>query len=181
MQIRTIRTNDTRPWTEHIARNRGVESSKGEYIFLIDIDYIIPKETIEKALDFNGDRMPIKRRFGVLDENGNILNDYKTIKSWGVKDRWLRKDYIPGHRSQFLMRKDLFWQLGGYNEALDGKWFFTGGAGERFWRQWQRLERKGGVSMSENTLDVFMFPFGKFCESKDRENPFGLFHNLKRI
>jgi len=176
MQIKIIRTNDTRPWTEHIARNIGVKSAKGDYVLLIDVDYIIPKKTIEKALTFTGDRMPIRRRFGVLNQDGDILYDYDTLKHWGVKDRWLRKDCIPGHRSQFLMRKDLFWKLGGYDESLDGKWHYVGGAGQRFWRAWQASE----LEMSEDVLDVFMFPFGKFCNSEDRENPFGLFHELKR-
>ena len=69
-----------------------------------------------------------------------------------------------GHRSQFLMKKKLFWKMGGYNENLDGKWRRTGGAGEKFWRRWQRFEKYGRVCMDDDKLDVFMFPVGKFCD-----------------
>ena len=62
------------------------------------------------------------------------------------------------------MKAKLFWDMGGYNELLDGKWRRTGGAGERFWRKWQRLERRGKVRMDDDKLDVFMFPVGQFCD-----------------
>ena len=164
MQIKIIRTNDTRPWTEHKARNIGARHASGEYLLMIDVDYVIPKETIEKALKFTGQRMGIKRRFGVLDKNGDIADDSKTFAKWGLKSRWIRKREVAGHRSQFLMEKKLFWKMGGYNESLDGKWRRTGGAGERFWRRWQRLERHGKVHMDSDKLDVFMFPVGQFCD-----------------
>ena len=131
---------------------------------MIDIDYVIPKETIDKALGFTGQRMAIRRRFGVLDRNGDIVDDSQTLRKWGLKERWIRKREVAGHRSQFLMKNELFWEMGGYNEELDGKWHITGGAGEKFWRKWQRLERHGKVVMDKNKLDVFMFPVGKFCD-----------------
>lgn len=163
MQITIIRTNDTRPWTEHKARNIGVRAAKGDYLLMIDADYIIPKNTIEKALQFKGQRMSIKRYFGVLDKNAEIKTDKATLKKWGLKDRWIRKGRAPGHRSQFLMPSKLFWEMGGYNEALDGKWRLTGGAGEKFWRKWQRLEANGKVKTDSELLNVYMFPVGKFC------------------
>jgi len=164
MQIKIIKTNDTRPWTEHKARNIGAKAAKGDYLLMIDIDYIIPKKTIEKALKFTGQRMSIKRCFGVLDRNAEIKDDSATLAKWGLKSRWIRKGWVKGHRSQFLMLKKLFWEMGGYKEDLDGKWRLTGGAGEKFWRKWQRFEKRGKVVMDKNQLDVFMFPVGKFCD-----------------
>jgi len=166
MQIKIIRTNDTRPWTEHKARNIGARIAKGDYLLLIDIDYIIPKDTVLKAMKFTGDRMAIKRRFGVLDKHGDIKDDLTSLRKWGLKERWVRKGEVEGHRSNFLMNKDLFWKMGGYNEALDGKWRRTGGAGEKFWRHWQRMEQQCQVKLDAETLNVFMFPNGKYCDSE---------------
>ena len=166
MQIKIIRTNDNRPWTEHKARNIGARVAKGDYLLMIDVDYIIPRETIEKALKFSGQRMAIKRRFGVLNKNGDIKNDSKTLKKWGLKNRWIRKGEVAGHRSQFLMESNLFWDMGGYNDTLDGKWRRTGGAGEKFWRKWQKLEKRGTVKTDKEKIYVFMFPVGKFCDSE---------------
>jgi len=164
MQIKIIRTNDTRPWTEHKARNIGARHARGEYVLMIDMDYIIPKETIKKALKFTRQRMAIRRCFGVLDEKGDITTDSGTLRKWGLKERWIRKREVGGHRSQFLIKKRLFWDMGGYNENLDGKWRRTGGAGEKFWRKWQRIEKRGRVKTDKDKLDVFMFPVGKFCD-----------------
>jgi hypothetical protein len=175
MKIRIIQTNDNRPWTEHIARNIGAAAAVGEYLFMLDVDYIIPKETIEKALGFRGDRMSIRRRFGVLDKDGNVQCDDDTLRSLHVKPRWIRKVWIPGHRSQFLMRRSLFWRLGGYNGGLDGVKKRTGGAGEKFWRAWQKAEGRGKVKISDDRLEVFMFPEARWC----MEAPKNMFHELE--
>lgn len=177
--LTVYRTGDRRPWTEHIARNWGARIARGEYLLLIDIDYIVPTETIEACLSFKGDRMNFKRRFGILDENGLLRYDDDTLRAWNLKERWIQEWYFPGHRSQFLIRKDLFWKLGGYNEALDGTWRITGGAGEKFWRFWQRAERMGKVKLHPEQPTVFMFPGGKYCND-GIVNKFGMFHNLQR-
>jgi hypothetical protein len=175
MKIRVIQTNDKRQWTEHIARNIGAAAAVGEYLFMIDVDYIIPKETIAKAMSFQGDRMPIRRRFGVLDANGDIQCDPETLGRYHVKRRWIRKVWIPGHRSQFLMRRSLFWRLGGYNGGLDGVKKRTGGAGEKFWRAWQKAEGREKVRMNEDKLEVFMYPEARWCTEK----PENMFHELE--
>ena len=150
-----IRTHNYTSWTEHIARNMGARIAR-----------------------FNGDRMAFHRRFGVLDENGYLRNETTILKQYGLRNRWIRRGWVNGHRSQFLMRKDLFWRLGGYNEALDGAWRVTGGAGERFWRKWQRAEARGKVKTSPDTPTIYMFPVGKYCEPDFDES--ALFHDLHR-
>ena len=47
--LRIIRTNDKRPWTWALARNRGAKEARGEYFLMTDLDYIIPKDAIDKA------------------------------------------------------------------------------------------------------------------------------------
>ena len=142
---------------------------------MIDVDYIIPEQTIKTALSFKGDRMNFTRKFGILNEQSEIISDKESMLNYGAKPRWMKRDYVPGHRSQFLMRKDLFWKLGGYNEALDGKWRRTGGAGEKFWRVWQRAEAAGTVKMHSEKPTIFMHPTGKFTTKHN-----ALFHSLER-
>ena len=173
-------TNDKRPWSEHVARNAGAKIAQGEYLFMIDADYIIPKETIETVLNFTGDKMNFKRRFATLNEHGEIDISKKTLKSWGLTGSWLRRHYAPRHRSQYVMSKVAFNRIGGYKENLAGKAYPQGGgAGQRFYRKWQRAEADGKFKTSEEAPEIFMYPIGKYCGSTNH-NPFNLFHNLKR-
>lgn len=177
--LKIVRTGDSRLWTEHIARNRGAEAASGDYLFMADIDYIIPQWTILKVLNFNGDRMAISRSFGVLDEDGRINTESKTLRYYGLKKRWIRKRHFPGHRSQYVIRKDLFFKLGGYPEDGAGENHPNGGGpGARFWAKWRRLQRRDKVKISEETAQVFMFPCGKYAIAED---PLELFHKLPRV
>jgi hypothetical protein len=176
---RIIRTNNTTPWSEHAARNRGVEVSRGSTLFLADIDYILPRDAIMQAREFMGHRMDIRRRLGVLDETGTIKADNATLKAWKVRARWMGR-VIPGHRSQFVMARRVFDKIGGYREDLAGVTHPNGGgAGNRFHGEWRRLLREGLVTLAEERVDVLAFPSGKWCLGKD-ENPSGLFHELRR-
>ena len=174
-------TGDKRPWTEHIARNKGARLAKGEYLLIIDVDYILPKQTIMKVREFTGDKMNFKRWFGILNKNGEIDARSDALRAWGLKERWITRGWVSGHRSQFAIRKSLFEEMGGYKEELDTGTAHPlgGGAGQGFFRIWQQWEKGGRVILAEDKPTVYMFPSGKFCEGLDY-NPFGLFHNLSR-
>jgi len=167
-------THDTRPWTEHLARNKGAELSKGNYLLFTDIDYIIPRSAIEAALNFTGDRMRFTREFAILDENGNTIQDMQTLKSYGLKSDSV---VIGQHRSTYLISRDIFFSLGGYRDLTHRP--YPNYAGRDFFKRWRRLLHTGKVSYAEEIPIVYMFPNGKFCGDRDY-NPFNLFHNLKR-
>jgi glycosyltransferase involved in cell wall biosynthesis len=173
---RLIVTGDTRPWTEMVAFNRGVEHSEAEYILKADIDYIVTEQAIRAALEFTGDRMDFQRKFGVLDENGDIQDDAETLRYWGLKKKYIGKVF-KGHRNQWLMRKSVFRQLGGYNEKVAGQWL-AASADAMFFHKWKKLEATGMVIAMQHPL-LYSFPNGKHCGHLDF-NPHGLFHGLKR-
>jgi len=79
----TIRTNSKIRWNVGEARNMGAKIATGEYLFMTDIDHIISKEAIEDALKFNGNKMIFRRQIGVLDENGDVIQDPDVLKEWG--------------------------------------------------------------------------------------------------
>jgi len=174
-RVTVHRTNDTRKWTEHIARNKGAQLACGEYLLMIDIDYIVPRETILRAIEFNGERMEFDRRFGGLDEEGKLDTSIQTLAAWGLLPKWQRRR-TPNHRSQYLMHKSLFDKIGGYREDRWGKAHPRGGgAGQEFFHKWLRLN----IPLPEERPVVYMFPNGKYCGNVD-SNPFGLFHSLMR-
>lgn len=181
-RVKIVPTHDYRPWTWAVARNSGAKIARGEYLLMTDIDYIIPKEALEAALAFNGDKMRFKREFGVLDEQGQISQDPEVLKTYGlseerIKSRGLR---LPPHPNNFVMRKDLFWELGGYLEDRVGQPYPQREDGE-FKRRWMSWVEQGKCQDSDYRPTLLMFPNGQFCDGGDVDSdPLNLFHKLTR-
>ena len=173
-------TNDTRPWTWALARNGGAKLAKGEYFLMTDLDYIITQEAIDYALTFTGDKIRFKRQFGILDENGDFTQDVDTLLKYGLLPERVSKKglNVPPHPNNFVMRSDIFWDLGGYRED---RFMLPYPQGEDRWfkREWMKAVDKGKYQESEYRPTIYMFPNGQFCGNVDY-NPFGLFHKLSR-
>jgi hypothetical protein len=141
---------------------------------MTDIDHILSREAIEDALNFTGNKMIFRRQIGVLDEDGNITQDRDALLDWG----W-NKDSLDAsvHGNTFVMKKEVFEQLGGYEE----KSCTTGihpksrsGDDCRFNSKWNKKFRGVKPVMGR---DIYLFPTGRFHMNGDL-NPKGLFHNL---
>lgn len=178
--FRIIPTNDKRAWTVELARNMGCRLSQGEYVLMTDIDYIIPESAIFDALKLKEDKMRFKRRFGILDENGNISQDLNELRKYGLLEERIKRKgtYMPPHPNNFVMKKSTFWKLGGYREDLVERSYPNKGD-TYFKREWAKAYEKGEVTMCDYRPILLMFPNGQFCGDVDY-NPFGLFHNLSR-
>jgi hypothetical protein len=180
LPVTILATNDKRKWTWALARNAGARSAKGEYLFMFDIDHIITKECIEMARTFGGYKIQFKREFGVLTKDGNLTQDLETLVDYGfplerLKTRGLTLSPLPNN---FVMRKDIFWELGGYVEDRVER-SYPQGEDRLFKKEWNRwMERTGGNVHTERCV-MYMFPNGKTCGDVDF-NPFGLFHDTTR-
>jgi hypothetical protein len=174
------RTNDTRPWTWALARNLGARICRGEYVLMTDLDYIILPSVIEDARQFDGDRMGFKREFGILDESGEFTQDIPTLLEYGLMPSRIptRGVKMPPHPNNFVMRKDLFWEMGGYIETRIGR-DYPQGEDRLFKKRWMQFVGAGKAAGADYRPMLYMFPNGQFCGDVDY-NPHGLFHNLSR-
>lgn len=175
-----VETNDKRPWTWALARNKGAKEAKGKYLLMTDVDYIIPKKSIEDALAFDGDYMGFRREFGILDVFGYLYQNKKLLKQYGLPDKRMKERgfKLAPHPNNFVIRKELFFEMGGYREDLIGKDYPQG---EDNWFKKTRHQwiKDGKLIQSEHRPLLYMFPNGRYCGDVDY-NPFGLFHNLSR-
>jgi len=175
-------TNDFRKWTSSLARNTGAKLAKGKYLFMTDGDYIISRKAVERARRFNGDRLGCRREFGVLTEDGELTQDHSVLLEYGLIPSRIRNrgTKIPPHPNNFVMRKTLFEEMGGYDEERILSMDYPQREDTLFKRKLRRLTNEGKVKMSHEERPVlFMFPNGQFCGDVDY-NPFGLFHDLTR-
>ena len=178
--LKIERTHDTRPWTWALARNKGAKLARGEYLLMTDLDYIISREAIKSALQFNGDKMRFKREFGVLDETGTFTQDIDVLKTYGLLPERIRTRGVKlaPHPNNFVMRKDLFFAMGGYREDCIGL-PYPQGEDTLFKQIWAEWLKAGRVKDHDYRPTIYMFPNGRYCGDVD-SNPFGLFHNLSR-
>lgn len=176
-------THDFRPWTSSLARNTGAKLARGKYLLMTDGDYILTREVIMRARAFRGDRLGFRRQFAVLDEAGNFTQDAKVLLSYGLSPSRLREKGVkfPPHPNNFVMRTELFHEMGGYREDLILTRPYPQGEDRHFKKTWAQFVREGRAH--EEPVDdrptIYMFPNGQFCGDVDY-NPFGLFHSLSR-
>lgn len=176
-------TNDTRQWTSGIARNSGAKLSRGEWLFMMDGDYILTREALDIAIAFNGDRLGTRREFGVLDENGKLTQDIEVLKAWGLpEDRIrVRNKSITPQTNQFIMRKSVFFDIGMYDEKNILTHPYPQKEDNYLLKAWYNYVRTGKAKLPGDEIRplLYMFPNGRFCGDPDA-NPFGMFHTLSR-
>jgi len=174
-------TNDKRPWTQGLARNMGAKEAKGEYLFFTDIDHIITREAIDDVLKFDGDRMMFIRYYGILDRNGNIVSDAKSMLEFGLDPSRVRtqRGFMCGgmHGNTYAIKKNIFYRIGGYDPRDCQLMFHTGADDRRFNNKYNDLTATEGIQNPIIGSKIYFYPVGKFRTDGDN-NPFGLFHGL---
>jgi glycosyltransferase involved in cell wall biosynthesis len=174
-------THETRPWTSSIARNRGAKLARGRNLILVDVDYILTEKLIMAVREFTGQRMQFAREFGVLDEDGNFTQDKEALLGYGLLPKRYeeRGAKVPPHPNAYAMNRDVFWELGGYDEGLVLRRQYPQGEDNLFKRRWAQWQAAGKGHTDAYRPMIYMFPCGQFCGDVDY-NPHDLFHDLSR-
>lgn len=173
--VKIVRTHDKRPWTWALARNTGARVADGEMLLMFDLDHIITREALDFIHGYDGLKVQFKREFGVLDEDGILTQDRDVLEEYGLpKGNKLKLGPLPNN---FAMRRDLFWELGGYREDLVEKPYPQGE--DRAFRSVWRTFDPDGAKVCTHRPTMYMFPNGKYLGDVDAD-PQGLFHTLTR-
>lgn len=179
--FRLLQTNDTRLWTQGLARMEGARHAIGEYLFFTDIDHVISKAAIEASLVFTGDRMMFRREFGILTNTGRIVQNVDALLRFGLSQRIVRRRGVSAgcHMNTFLIRKSAWFEIGQYSLIRASSQKHTMGEDRDFNRRWSRAVRTGKYQAASMGPAIYVYPIGRFRDDGD-VNPFGLFHDSPR-
>jgi glycosyltransferase involved in cell wall biosynthesis len=59
--LQIVPTNDKRPWTSSLARNMGARMAQGDWCFMVDGDFILPRKAIDFAERVGGPILQVTR------------------------------------------------------------------------------------------------------------------------
>lgn len=86
-------------WNQDACRNIGVREASTRWVLLTDMDHVVPEQTWRRLMAEKL-KKPIAYRFGRVNAP--------------------RGDVYKVHPNTWAMTRDLYWQAGGYDEALAG-------------------------------------------------------------
>ena len=106
-ELRIFRIAEDRPWHQNAARNLGAKygHGTGDWLLLTDMDHVVPEDTIKALME--------KAR------NGGIYRFHR-LEAGTMKPTLDRKGLPKPHPNTWAMSRDMYWDLGGYDERTCG-------------------------------------------------------------
>jgi len=162
-----------------VARNLGAKMAKGDSILMTDIDYVIMGDSIDAGRTLKYDKQGFRRQFGVLDENGCLTQNLDVLRKHGLMEERIANGLrFSPHPNNFIMRRSVFFDIGGYRTNILEREYPSGGD-RWFKRDWSKRFAEGKVTISPERTTLYMFPNGQWCGDVDAD-PLNLFHGLSR-
>lgn len=140
--ISLYRITEDRPWHQHGARNLGAHVAATPWLFMTDMDHVVPHSTMSEtlqSLETLGSNEVLT--FGRVDAPPTL-----TWKAdhWPEFSRSRREDgTLKPHVNSFVVSKARYWKLGGYDEDYCGVY-----GTDKHWR-----DRLFGFGSIERHLD----------------------------
>lgn len=121
--LRIYRVLEDRPWHQHGARNLAAHEAVGTWLFLTDMDHVLPAESLARLLGqieqtsvdvtARGDQA---RR---LTPRRNAMFTFRRLDAPNLTPKLLKGRPHP-HQNTFAVTKSDYWAAGGYAEDLCG-------------------------------------------------------------
>jgi len=98
-------------------RNEGAKAAKGDLLFFIDADSIVPEDFFQKALDEFSSRNLDFASFGLMPIEGKKISKlaFNMFYNWFI---YALERALPHAAMGILAKRDLFLQLNGYDETI---------------------------------------------------------------
>jgi hypothetical protein len=112
LNLRLFRIEVDVPWNWLAARNIGAHHAADGWLLLTDMDHVVPEQTLLAVI------------YGARDPE--VAYGFSRVEHTG--------EPIGPHSASFLLTRDLFWRIGGYDERLSGVYGTDGSYRKRLMR-----------------------------------------------
>jgi len=96
------------PWRQHGARNRGAYEAVGEWLFLTDMDHVLPADSLRALFALFDGAMP------------SDVFTFHRLDAPHLTPTLNERGELKRHCNSFAMRRDHYWLVGGYDEDAVG-------------------------------------------------------------
>ena len=103
--LRIYRVRVDMPWHQHGARNLGAHVAAGDWLFLTDMDHVLPADSLAKLLEV---------------QNQSRFYTFARLDSWTMEPTLRENGQTRLHPNSFALTRALFWKVGGYDEDYCG-------------------------------------------------------------
>lgn len=129
--LRIFRVTEDKPWHQHGARNLGAHAAKPGWMLLTDMDHVLEAEIGAKLLS-------------VLPRlDPGTIHTLARIEATTRTPTLDRAGNPKPHPNSFVVTRDLFWRIGGYDERATGIY----GTDSMFRRRAFEIGKRGHLAM----------------------------------
>ena len=103
------------PWRQDAARNRGAHDAIGDWLFLTDIDHVLPADSLRTV-------------FALIETGRDVVYSFQRLDAPHMIPKRDARGNVHPHPNTYLMTKARYWTVGGYDEeycgiyGTDGYW-----------------------------------------------------------
>lgn len=111
-QLRILRfpqtaTPDVPPWRQDAARNLAADEAVGEWLFLSDMDHVLPAASLEALL-------------GRIKLGQDEVYSFQRLDAPDLKPKVDKAGNLHPHPNTYAMKRSRYWAIGGYDEDVLG-------------------------------------------------------------
>lgn len=103
--LRIYRIDPDRPWNQHSARNVAAEEAGGKWLFMSDMDHVLPEEGLRQLLE--------------LKDEGKVYQ-FRRLDAPHNRPKVYDNGEPHPHPNTFALTRDLYKRVGGYDDRLSG-------------------------------------------------------------
>lgn len=107
----------TPPWRQDAARNRAAHEAAGRWLFLSDMDHVLPADSLRALL-------------ALCDADRDQVYSFHRLDAPDLTPKRDKQGNLHPHPNTYAMRKSRYWAIGGFDEEFCGIYGTDG-----YWRR----------------------------------------------